>query len=113
MWSTGVNRKRIICLFLEVLMIAFVFTYSWTLDAPNRESKASFEAATAQQIVLRNTSGASELRYESASKAYFTVNYNKDFLIELPAIEIAASDGFNVTTSLRNPFYAYTTINAP
>jgi len=113
MWSTGVNTKRIICIFLEVLMIAFVFTYSWTLDAPNRESKASFEAATAQQIVLRNTSGASELPYEFASKAYFIVNDNKDFLIESPAIEIGASEGLNVTPSLRNPFYAYTTINAP
>ena len=67
MWSIGVNMKRIICFFLEVLMIGFVFAYTWSLDAPNRESKASIEAAPTQQFVLRNTSGASELPYELAS----------------------------------------------
>ncbi len=113
MWSTGVNMKRFVCFFLEALMIVFVFTYSWTLDAPNRESKASFEAATAQQLILRNTSGASELPYEFASKVYFALNHHEDFLINLPANEIATSDGIEVSTALRNPFYAYTTINAP
>ena len=113
MWSTGVNKKRIICVFLEALMIAFVFTYSWSLDAPNRESKASIEAAPAQQLVLRNTSGASELPYEFASKIYFVLDHQHDFSIDLPAREISTSDGIKVNTSLRNPFYAHTTINAP
>ena len=113
MCSTGVNMKRTICFFLEALMIALVFTYSWTLDPPNRESKASLEAATAQQLVLRNTSGASELPYEFASKVYFAINHHGDFLIDLPATEIATSDGIEVSSALRNPFYAYTTINAP
>lgn len=113
MWLTGENMKRITCFFLEALMIAFVLTYSWSLDAPNRESKASFEAAPIQQFVLRNTSGASELPYDIDSKVSFDLNHNNDFSIDLPSLEIATYDGVKVNTSLRNPFYAYTTIHAP
>jgi hypothetical protein len=113
MWSTGVNRKRVICFFLEALMVGFVFTYSWSLDAPNRESRASIQAAPTQQLVLRNTSGASELPYQLASKVYSVLNHHNDFSIDLPALEIATSDGLKVNPSLHNPFYAHTTINAP
>lgn len=99
---------------MEAVMVAFIFTYSWSLDAPNNETKASFEATSAQQLVLRNSSGASELPYELASKVDFATNNHHDLQIDVPAIEVATSaDFFNVSTSLRNPFYAYVTTHAP
>jgi len=113
MWSIGLNTKRMICFFLEAVMIAFILTYSWSLGIPNAESKTSFEAASAQQLVLRNTSGSSELPNELVSKIQFIVSDPHEVSIDIRAIAIATTDGFNVNTSLRNPFYAYTTINAP
>jgi hypothetical protein len=113
MRSISVDIKRITCFFLEVVMIAFIFTYSWSLNAPNTESKTSFEAASGQHLVFRNTSGSSELPNELVSKIQLVVSDPHEVSIDVPAIAIATSDGFNVNTSLRNPFYAYTTINAP
>ena len=113
MLSIGANIKRVICFFLEAVMIAFIFTYSWSLNAPNTESKTSFEAASGQHFVFRNTSGASDLTNELVSKVQLIVSELHVVSIDVPGIAIATSDGFNINTSLRNPFYAYTTINAP
>jgi hypothetical protein len=113
MWSLGTNIKRTICFFLEAVMLTLIFTYSWSFNAPNTESKASFEAASGQHFVFRNTSGASELTNELVSKIQLVVNDLHEVSIDIPGIAIATSDGFNVNASLRNPFYAYTTINAP
>jgi hypothetical protein len=113
MWAINVNTKRIICFFLEAVMVAFIFTYSWSSNTPNTESKTSFEAASAQHLVFRNTSGSSELPNELVSKIQFGISNPLEVSIDIDAIAFATFDGFKVNTSLRNPFYAYTTINAP
>jgi hypothetical protein len=108
----GVNTKRFICFILETVMIAFIFTYSLSLDAPNNDSKASFEATPTQQIVLKNTAGASELPYEAISKVCFATFEEIDFTEVVPAMAVNTSRNFNVN-SLRNPLYTYITTNAP
>lgn len=114
MSSTGENLKRIICFILEVIMAAHIFTYSLLLDGPDRsESKASFDAAPAQQLVLANASGSSKLSFESFSKVQLFATEICNLKIGVPLSSIATSEDTNFTASLRNPFYAYTTINAP
>jgi hypothetical protein len=113
MWLTGANNKRFICFTLEVLTVAFIFSYPWSLEAPNNESTPSFEAAPAQHLVFRNTSSSGEFPFELISKANFAVTPQHDLSLVIRSFEISTSDCFEVSTSLRNPFYAYTTINAP
>src|SRR5688500_2580823 len=85
MWAINVMVKLVICFCLEAVMIAFIFTYSRSLNAPNTESKTSFEAATTHHVFFRNTSGSSELPNELVSKIQFGISNPHEVSIDIDA----------------------------
>lgn len=110
------KSRRVVSFLLEVLMLAFIFTYSWA-DAKDTDhhtkGKLVISAAPVEQIVFRDSDSSTETLLPTLSKsAPDDSEFNRN-IIDLASIEVLTSDALLIVTSLYNTFYTTTTIGAP
>lgn len=110
------KSRRVGGLLLEVLMLAFIFAYSWT-DAKaidhHHIGELTISAAPVEQIVFRDSDSSPESLIPVSSKALAYDSEVSNSTIDLPSMEVFTSKAFLIAPSLYNTFYTVTTIGAP
>jgi len=108
--------RQIGALFLEALMVVFVFVYSWS-DVRTVErhpaGKLSISAASAGQFVFRDSHSSSESLLAVVSKVQLSDGEFTSLIVDLPSLKLATCDAFLISPTLYNTFYTNTTIHAP
>lgn len=111
------NNKRLMGgILLEVLMLTFLFAYSWTsVNVHERRSteELTFSVSPVDQLVFRDSDSSSESLLSSFSKTLFSYGEILNLLFNLPGLELSTNSALFVSHSLYNPFYANTFIGAP
>ncbi len=103
-------------LLLEVLMLAFIFTYSWTgaKDTDHHaDGKLVISAAPVEQIVFRDSDSSTKTLLPTLSKSAPDDSELNRNIIDLASIEVLTCDALLIVASLYNTFYTTTTIGAP
>lgn len=100
-------------LMLDVIMLAFVFTFSLpdaTAIDNTDKGQLTISASPLDQIVFGDLSA---FLGHSINKIQFANNESTDVVINYPGFKIATRVAFLIAPSLDNTLYTNTTINAP
>ena len=100
-------------LMLDVIMLAFVFTFSLpeTNVVDNRaEGQLTISASPLDQIVFGDLSA---FLGHAINKIQFANNESSDVVINFPSEKMATRVAFLISPPLENILYTNTTINAP
>lgn len=101
---------------LEVLMLTFLFAYSWTNVNVNERRSAdelTISVSPVDQLVFRDSDSSSELLLSTFSKTSLSYGEVLNLLFGLPALELSTNNALFISHSLYNPFYTNTFIGAP
>jgi hypothetical protein len=109
------KMRRVGGLFLEALMLVFIFTCSWSDSTHNTQFHAEqiFTAIPIDQIAFRESDSSSETLLNFLSKFRVSdVDYllTKRILIEISPLKTSS---FFVSLSRYNSFYTHITASAP
>lgn len=110
------NTTRIGGLLLEALMIVFVVLNSWfpvTTTHSNPQGGSSLSVNPVEQLVFSDSHSSSESLLQIISKIQVLESEISLVAIDVPGLELSASEALFVASALYNTFYTNTTINAP
>jgi|SRR5688572_4889600 len=110
------KTRQLAGLFLEALMLVFIFNFSWSevnYADKHSENKLVFSAIQADEISFYDSDSSSEsiLNFLSKGQIYHSVYVNNCF--DLFGISLTKADGFSISHSLFNTFYTHITASAP
>jgi hypothetical protein len=110
------NKRQMGGILLEVLMLSFLFAYSWTdLNGHERRSteELTISVSPADQLVFRDSDSSSELIFSAVSKTFIVCGKILNLDFDLLGLELSTNSALLVSRSLYNPFYTTTFIGAP
>ena len=109
------KKRRIGGLLLEVLVLIFVFSSSWsqTEFAKKTKDEAILKASPVEQIAFRDSDSYIKSLLDFISKIQISGGGFTSFTIDLPALEIANTSCLYISHSLYNAFYTHLTSKAP
>jgi hypothetical protein len=107
--------KALAGLFLEGLMLVFIFVCSQSDFAVNNASKQEepFDKMSSFHAVALRTSICTESIFHTFSRHAFTSGNFTIRFIDTPAIKLALSEALLISTYERNSFYVLLRDNAP
>jgi hypothetical protein len=109
------NKRRIGGLLLEVLVLVFVFSGSWSqVEFPEKnEGDAFLMPSPVEQIAFRDTDSYMKSLLDFISKNQISAGNFTPLVVDVFALEIANTSCLYITHSLYNSFYIHLTANAP
>jgi hypothetical protein len=109
------KKRRIGGLLLEVLVLIFVFSSSWSQEEFTKKTKdeAILKASPVEQIAFRDSDSYIKSLLDCISKIQISGGGFTFFTIDLPALEIANTCCLYISHSLYNSFYTHLTAKAP
>ena len=109
------KKRRIGGLLLEVLVLIFVFSSSWsqTEFAKKTKDEAILKASPVEQIAFRDSDSYVKSLLDFISKIQISGGGFTSVTIDLPALEIANTSCLYIAHSLYNAFYTHLTAKAP
>ncbi|HEX6226627.1 MAG TPA: hypothetical protein VFZ52_19535, partial [Chryseolinea sp.] len=115
MGNLSERKRRISGLFLEVLVLIFVFGSSWPQLEAAKETTYGIvlKAIPIEQIAFRDSDQSLKSLLDFTSKIQICSAGFTSFQIDLPTLEIANSSCLVVPHSLYNSFYTHLTAKAP
>jgi len=109
------KQRRIGGLLLEVLVLVFVFSSSWSQTEFIKKAKDEtiLKASPVEQIAFRDSDSYIKSLLDFISKIQISEGGFTFFTIDLPALEIANTSCLYISHSLYNSFYTHLTAKAP
>ena len=109
------KKRRIGGLLLEVLVLVFVFSSSWshTEFAEKAKDESILTASPVEQIAFRDSDSHLKSLLDFISKIQISGGGFTFFTIDLPALELANTSCLYISHSLYNSFYTHLTAKAP
>ena len=109
------KKRRIGGLLLEVLVLVFVFSSSWshTEFAKKDKDESILTASPVEQIAFRDSDSYLKSLLDFISKIQISGGGFTFFTIDLPALELANTSCLYISHSLYNSFYTHLTAKAP
>ena len=109
------KKRRIGGLLLEVLVLIFVFSSSWSQTEFDKKTQdeAILKASPVEQIAFRDSDSYIKSLLDFISKIQISGGGFTSFTIDLPALEIANTSCLYISHSLYNAFYTHLTAKAP
>jgi hypothetical protein len=109
------NKRRIGGLLLEVLVLVFVFSGSWSQAefAEKNEAETILKASPVEQIAFRDTDSYMKSLLDFISKIQISEGNFTPLTVDVFALEIANTSCLYITHSLYNSFYTHLTAKAP
>jgi hypothetical protein len=109
------KKRRIGGLLLEVLVLVFVFSSSWshTEFAEKAKDESILTASPVEQIAFRDSDSYLKSLLDFISKIQISGGGFTFFTIDLPALELANTSCLYISHSLYNSFYTHLTAKAP
>lgn len=110
------KKRRIGGLVLEVLVLIFVFSSSWSqteFTDKNSRGQLIVKTSPVEQIAFCNSDFSLKSLLEFISKIQISHNSFSPVLVDLPARDIENRTVFSISPSLHNTFYIHLTAKAP
>ena len=109
------KKRRVGGLLLEVLVLIFVFSSSWSQTEFTKKAKDEtiLKASPVEQIAFRDSDSYLKSLLDFISKIQISEGEFTFFTIDVPALEIANTSCLYISHSLYNSFYTHLTAKAP